>query len=949
MKPVPIKKTVPDIQILNHGCRRAWSQADFFEASVKFNSYHLKDRDMKKRKNYENTWYIMFFCSLFFFFLSPHVNAQNWPMVNGNKERTSWAWHETELYPQLEKYKEYVIDTGTCRYIVLFESVLYIGINNGLNRFWAIDSETGEKLWSFEVPNTTGSNVTVPAVNDSMFFCGGQHGIGLYALNRFTGAQEWVKEIGSLYSRHPVIDGDRIYIVTDSLYCLNISDGSTLWSYDIGSNVTPAVDDENVYVCGDLKAVSFDKYTGGKNWEIENSQRHYSSLAVDEGHLYTYNDNAIVALVKEDGSLDWSYTIPDGKFPDSATNAIAISDSFLVFSIWEDAEDQGQLYVLDKMTGDYYWHYTFDSDGVLSPMIANGITYVVKWNEYSLWGFHLKSGDQVFFDDSESYRGQPIVVNNILYTAARGKVVSFRNKSPVLEQDSLALVALYNGTDGANWADNTNWLAGPVLSWYGITVDTGRVAEIELNGNNLGGTLPEEICNLTALIRLNLKTNDVSGTLPASIGELSHLRYLHLAKNKLSGELPISIGNMRELGALYLYNNRFSGEIPETLYTLDNLSNLQLQDNEFTGHISASIGNLTGLSYLFLAGNNLSGTIPESLGNLTNLITLDLSWNQLSGPIPDSLANMTQLKFLWLSHNELSGPIPPRLGELSNLESLELHSNHHLNGSIPSELGSLANLETLFLTENELSGAIPPELGNLTNVRYMYLSINRLGGTIPSELGMLERLQTLHLYSNELVDMPDFSGSAMTNSIQEFKVQENRLTFEDIEPNLGIAPTFEYAPQDSVGVEKDTTLEAESSITFSVIVGGNANQYQWIKDGEDIIGADSSSYTIASFDSSDAGSYICRINSTIATELTLYSRPIHVTVSGEGVCERGDANCDGTINLLDLITIVNHILGTQLLEGDALWAADCNGDSDINLLDLISIANVILGLGECEP
>ena len=68
-----------------------------------------------------------------------------------------------------------------------------------------------------------------------------------------------------------------------------------------------------------------------------------------------------------------------------------------------------------------------------------------------------------------------------------------------------------------------------------------------------------------------------------------------------------------------------------------------------------------------------------------------------------------------------------------------------------------------------------------------------------------------------------------------------------------------------------------------------------------------------------------------------------------GGCERGDANCDGMVNLLDLITIVNHILGTQALEGDALWAADCNGDGDIDLLDLISIANVILGLGECEP
>src|SRR4029079_4557477 len=41
----------------------------------------------------------------------------------------------------------------------------------------------------------------------------------------------------------------------------------------------------------------------------------------------------------------------------------------------------------------------------------------------------------------------------------------------VNKQDSLALVDLYNSTDGANWNDHTNWLTSkPVLKWYGITV-----------------------------------------------------------------------------------------------------------------------------------------------------------------------------------------------------------------------------------------------------------------------------------------------------------------------------------------------------------------------------------------------------------------------------------------------------------------------------------------------
>ena len=68
-----------------------------------------------------------------------------------------------------------------------------------------------------------------------------------------------------------------------------------------------------------------------------------------------------------------------------------------------------------------------------------------------------------------------------------------------------------------------------------------------------------------------------------------------------------------------------------------------------------------------------------------------------------------------------------------------------------------------------------------------------------------------------------------------------------------------------------------------------------------------------------------------------------------GGAVRGDCNGDGDVDLLDIITAANHILGITILEGIDLWAADCNGDGDIDLLDLISIANVILGLGECEP
>ena len=66
---------------------------------------------------------------------------------------------------------------------------------------------------------------------------------------------------------------------------------------------------------------------------------------------------------------------------------------------------------------------------------------------------------------------------------------------------------------------------------------------------------------------------------------------------------------------------------------------------------------------------------------------------------------------------------------------------------------------------------------------------------------------------------------------------------------------------------------------------------------------------------------------------------------GEGGCTTaaGDVNEDETLNIQDLITMVNHILGSSLLTDCALESADMNADGTINIQDLITLVNAILG------
>tara|TARA_Y100000593_G_scaffold18504_1_gene36923 strand:- start:13340 stop:14038 length:699 start_codon:yes stop_codon:yes gene_type:complete len=56
----------------------------------------------------------------------------------------------------------------------------------------------------------------------------------------------------------------------------------------------------------------------------------------------------------------------------------------------------------------------------------------------------------------------------------------------------------------------------------------------------------------------------------------------------------------------------------------------------------------------------------------------------------------------------------------------------------------------------------------------------------------------------------------------------------------------------------------------------------------------------------------------------------------------GDVNLDGSIDVIDIVNIVNHILGVQPLDGQSFENADINDDGSVDVVDIVSIVNIIL-------
>jgi hypothetical protein len=197
---------------------------------------------------------------------------------------------------------------------------------------------------------------------------------------------------------------------------------------------------------------------------------------------------------------------------------------------------------------------------------------------------------------------------------------------PLIEQDSLALLAFYRAAFGFNGG-------GPVSTWPSWhSIENGRVVGIWMFRAGADGVIPPAIGRLTALKELTIIEDDLEGPLPPEIGNLTELEILNIEQTNIEGPIPPEIGN------------------------LTNLKELDLRGNNLTGPLPPDLGNLTQLETLELLENRLSGPVPPELGNLSNLWILDLGFTGLSGSIPLSFINLSNLEFFNFAFTNLCRP-----------------------------------------------------------------------------------------------------------------------------------------------------------------------------------------------------------------------------------------------------------------------------------------------------
>jgi hypothetical protein len=216
--------------------------------------------------------------------------------------------------------------------------------------------------------------------------------------------------------------------------------------------------------------------------------------------------------------------------------------------------------------------------------------------------------------------------------------------SPTIQSVRLSGIGL-SGDVAAAWA--------PLSKMYGLR-------ELDVSGNQLTGSLPEDPMLNTDVGFLDVSANALTGSIPVKLGDLTDVSYLNMSHNALSGALPAKVGDMTNMLHLDLSSNRLTGPIPQKVQCgMTDIQSIDLSSNAFTGPIPVFVcGVRHDMETMHLEHNRFNGSVPSQLAEMNALAAVYAQGNLLSGAVPASLGSLG-LSALRLDGNALSGSLPP--------------------------------------------------------------------------------------------------------------------------------------------------------------------------------------------------------------------------------------------------------------------------------------------------
>jgi cobaltochelatase CobN len=227
---------------------------------------------------------------------------------------------------------------------------------------------------------------------------GASSNLGLFCLNNSTGEILWKNPIGGTGSTStPAMSGDRVFVgsVTGDVYCVNATNGTTIWNRTIDHNPawwgvasSPLIYNDTVFVnsFSDATLHVFD-FDGNELWSIDTpgNLNHYASPVAEDGRIFfAGGDPALYCVNISNHSILWKFNTSE-----MVTTTPAIKADMIFFA------SKSRMYAVNA-TGGKVWNRSLKGT-ISSPAIAHGRVYIGSGaSEKRLYCLDAGSGSEIW-------------------------------------------------------------------------------------------------------------------------------------------------------------------------------------------------------------------------------------------------------------------------------------------------------------------------------------------------------------------------------------------------------------------------------------------------------------------------------------------------------------------------------------------------------------------------
>jgi len=316
--------------------------------------------------------------------------------VNEYNGKLIWKNNISSVSAQFKKISK---TAGKIKYPLIKDNILLLSDSVAI---YAFNKNNGNVLWArtaFQVNNTSIAGKPVSSVmingiysdpiilNDDMYYGTREQFI---ARNILSGNEKWQNNDIKSYSGFPTFYDDRIFTQSMNyqtneyiVYCINSADGSVLWSKKLEKPMIiypPVVYNGSVYIPVNNTVYSLDINNGSSKWSKDYGKIITSSLGFsDRAIIFTADNSEIIIIDPKNGNVLYNEKISEKSSP----NFVIIRDHIYIAYNAEGplGKTYGNVKAVSIEDNKILWTYQTPFPGAVSQSLSSkGILYFPAGN-----------------------------------------------------------------------------------------------------------------------------------------------------------------------------------------------------------------------------------------------------------------------------------------------------------------------------------------------------------------------------------------------------------------------------------------------------------------------------------------------------------------------------------------------------------------------------------------